>query len=137
MPQDIASAANDLVRSLGSMNVASLGTVTTTATIPPPFADAEAQAGGAPAGASITRLTLGGNTAITLPTPAAGQRFEVILTQDGTGSRVPTWVIPGGGTLKWAGAVHTLSTAAGAIDRAMFRCVDGTNFLAELSTAYA
>jgi hypothetical protein len=54
----------------------------------------------------------------------------LILTQDGTGSRLLT------SDLKYAGASKTLSTAASAID-VINIFYDGTNYLASLVKGYA
>ena len=60
-------------------------------------------------------ITLGHNAAFANPTnQTAGQSGSIFLTQDGTGSRVPTW-----GT-DWdfaGGTAPTLTTTAAAVDR--------------------
>lgn len=76
---------------------------------------------GAPATYAINDITLNAATpAITLPTALAGQSFTLVLRQDATGGRVPSWV----GTVKWpGGASPTLTPAASAVDVVTFVCV--------------
>jgi hypothetical protein len=66
----------------------------------------------------------------TLTNALAGSSATVIITQDATGNRLLT------STMKFAGGVKTLSTAASAID---IICVfyDGTSYYAALSKSYA
>ena len=61
--------------------------------------------------------------------PVAGQSITVIIKQDGTGSRLMT------STMKFAGNVRTLSTAANSTDLV---CVfySGTEYLASLTVGY-
>jgi hypothetical protein len=79
---------------------------------------------------SITALTLSGAApVITLPAPRAGAIKRLYLIQDATGSRIPSWVTPGGAT-RWVGAAApTLQTAAGSVDRVTFECYDGVNWV--------
>jgi hypothetical protein len=82
------------------------------------------------ASAQIFKLTLGGNTAITLSgaTNGIGCGYTFYLIQDGTGSRVPTF----SPTPKWPyGTAPTLSTAAGSVDIVVIETTDGA------TTAYA
>ena len=60
-------------------------------------------------------ITLGHNVAFANPTnQTAGQSGSIFLTQDGTGSRAPTW----GTDWDWAGGTApTLTTTASAVDR--------------------
>jgi hypothetical protein len=75
--------------------------------------------------ASISLLTLTANTAFTFPAAAAGGQFTLILAQDATGSRVPTWPA----TVRWAGGTApTLTTAASRTDVLTFLS-DGTYWL--------
>jgi hypothetical protein len=60
----------------------------------------------------------------------AGTSITLIITQDGTGSRLLT------SNLKYAGGSKTLSTTAGAID-VISVFYDGTNYLASLVKGYA
>lgn len=71
-----------------------------------------------PAVTPIQIVTLNGVTpAITMPTARAGQRLTLVLTQDGTGSRIPTYV----GTVKWiGGSAPTLTTTAAHTDILQF-----------------
>lgn len=74
------------------------------------------------ANGTIQTWTLTGNCAFTMPTAVAGAQFTLMLTQDGTGSRVPTWT-----TAKWSGGLApTLSTAASKVDVLSFICWDAT-----------
>lgn len=71
-------------------------------------------------GGCIHKTTLGGNRVLAVSNLVAGQSFRLIITQDGTGSRIPTWFVsPGAGThaIKWvASTPPTPSTAAGKTD---------------------
>ncbi len=59
-------------------------------------------------------VTMTGNCVLTLSNPRAGERYTLVLTQDGTGSRTMTWPA----AVKWAGGTPpTLSTTAAKIDR--------------------
>lgn len=59
------------------------------------------------------RVTLGGNRTLALSNDADGDTFNIILTQDGTGSRTVTWW----SGIKWpGGTVPTLTTTAGKHD---------------------
>jgi hypothetical protein len=61
---------------------------------------------------------------------ASGASVTLIITQDGTGGRTLST-----SQIKWAGAVNTLSTAAGAIDIANFY-YDGTTWYGALVKGY-
>lgn len=64
--------------------------------------------------AAVFPVTMTGNCTFTLSNPVAGRTYEIILTQDGTGSRTITFPA----TVKWpGGTVPTWSTAAGRRDR--------------------
>ena len=81
----------------------------------------------------VQTLTATGN--ITLNTTditnaVAGTSITLIITQDGTGSRLLT------SNLKYAGGSKTLSTAASSID-VINVFYDGTNYLASLVKGYA
>lgn len=79
---------------------------------------------------ATTALTLNGATpAITLPAPRKGAMKRLYLIQDATGSRIPSYVVPGG-AVKWVGAAApTLQTAAASVDRITFECYDGVNWV--------
>ena len=81
---------------------------------------------------SIQQVTLTGNVTMNAfgGTPQAGQSMVIKFIQDATGGRVLS------STMKWAGGVKTLSTAANAVDIASV-FYDGTNYYASLTTAYA
>lgn len=79
----------------------------------------------APSVATMHRITLTANCAITFPTPAAGASLSVFLTQDATGSRTVTW----DAAVKWAGGTApTLTTAATKTDVFRFFCPDGVKW---------
>lgn len=81
----------------------------------------------------IQRATLVGNITINtnnLTNFTTGESVTLVLTQDGTGSRLLT------SNLKYAGASKTLSTAANSIDTISI-VYDGTNYLAALVKGYA
>jgi hypothetical protein len=80
-------------------------------------------------------LTIGGNRTLGAPTNTKnGQAGEIIITQDGTGSRTlayhANWKFAGGSD-------PVLSTAAGAIDVLSYKVVSSTFIIAALSKAYA
>jgi hypothetical protein len=73
-------------------------------------------------------VTLTANCTFTFPAAAVGQRFDIYLTQDGTGSRVPTLPANIGWT---ASTAPTWSTTAGYTDHVKFKCIDGANWIGE------
>jgi hypothetical protein len=115
--QDPAEQLLALLFNLGELNVENVNSSTAVA-----ISD--------PATASTTVLTLNGATpVITLPAPAVGKRKRILLVQDGTGSRIPSWA-SASGTVTWlTGGAPTLQTAPGAIDTVTFESVDGINWL--------
>ncbi len=71
-------------------------------------------------------VTLGGNRTLALSNGQDGDRFTLMLTQDGTGSRTVTWFA----NIKWAAAtVPTLSTAADKTDVFTFVRISSTKYL--------
>jgi hypothetical protein len=82
------------------------------------------------AAATIFNYTLTGNiTLSSLANASAGTSMTIILNQDGTGNRTLT------STMKFAGNVNTLSTAANSID-VMSVFYDGTTYYASLTKGY-
>ena len=78
-----------------------------------------------PEGSLITG-TLDANCTLTFPEASLGKTFELVLTQDATGSRLVTWPV----SVKWpASTAPTLTTTATKRDRLRFVCHDGTNWL--------
>jgi hypothetical protein len=79
----------------------------------------------------IKTITLTGNCTFTLTGATSGQAaaLELLLTQDGTGSRTVTWPA----SVKWhGGTAATLTTAAGGRDRFILVSYDGgTNWFAD------
>jgi hypothetical protein len=80
-------------------------------------------------------VTLGGNRTLANPTNiVAGQAGQIVVTQDGTGSRLLTygsdWKFP-------AGVAPTLSTAANAIDILSYYVIDGTHIGVTASTNFS
>lgn len=69
-------------------------------------------------------LTLNGAApVITLPPAVVGQQFVLWVIQDATGSRVPSWVVPGAGSVKWpSGAAIAPTATANAVDLYQFYC---------------
>jgi hypothetical protein len=92
-------------------------------------------AGGATLPIGGSSITLTASQTLTFPAPIAGGKIDVLVSQDGTGSRVATWAATSG-AVKWSGGTHTLSTTASAVDR-VAAWSDGTNWYASLSLAYA
>src|SRR5690606_12655404 len=67
----------------------------------------------------LQAATLGGNRTLALSNAKVGQKFQVTLTQDGTGSRTVTWW----SGISWpGGTVPTLTTTAGKSDVFEFLC---------------
>lgn len=79
--------------------------------------DAAATAG------SVKTITLTANCTFTLTGATSGTvaTLELILTQDGTGTRLITWPA----SVKWSGGAPTLSTAAGSVDRIVLTSYNG------------
>jgi hypothetical protein len=80
-------------------------------------------------------LTIGGNRTLGAPSNTKnGQAGEIIITQDGTGSRTlayhANWKFAGGSD-------PVLSTAAGAVDVLSYKVVNSTFIIAALSKAFA
>lgn len=64
--------------------------------------------------APAQQLSLTGSVTLTLTNPQAGATYDLVLTQDATGSRTVTWPA----AVKWAGGTPpTLSTVAARVDR--------------------
>lgn len=91
----------------------------------------------AAAGGYIKTVRLTANCAVTLTGASIGlaTTLELILTQDSTGGRAITWP----SSVKWAGGVPILSTAAGATDRLVLTTYDnGVTWYGDLiGKAYA
>lgn len=85
----------------------------------------------------VKLITLNANCTITLTGATSGKAstLELVLTQDGTGSRTITWPA----AVKWSGGAPTLSTAAAAIDRIVLTSYNGgTTWFGDLiGRAYA
>lgn len=117
--QDSAEELLALLYALGEQNVDSLSVSGTAASIDSPTV------------ASTTIATLAHATpTLTLPVLAAGQRKRLLVVQDSTGSRVPTWAAGGSQTLVWqtsTGIAPVLQTAAAAVDILEFFSPDGAN----------
>lgn len=76
--------------------------------------------------ATVHRLVLNANCALTFPTVGAGKAFTLLLVQDGVGSRTVTWP----GSILWAsGVIPVLTTTINKQDLFSFVCIDGTNWL--------
>ena len=79
---------------------------------------------------NVQKVTLTGNVTISaFISPVAGQSCTLILVQDATGSRTLT------STMKFAGGLKTLSTAANSID-ILSIFYDGTNYYASLGKGF-
>jgi hypothetical protein len=79
----------------------------------------------------VKTITLTANCTFTLTGAGSSQAttLELVLTQDGTGSRAVTWPA----SVKWAGGAPTLSTAAGAVDRVVLTTYNaGTTWYGDL-----
>lgn len=74
---------------------------------------------------NLQSVTMGGNRTLALSNVKVGQVFMLRLSQDGTGTRVPTWFT----TIKWAGGVApTLTTTASKTDVLGFICTSAGNY---------
>jgi hypothetical protein len=83
-----------------------------------------------PVNGPIQTVTLTGNVTINaFSSPLSGQTIRLVLTQDATGSRLLT------STMKFAGGIKTLSTAANAIDILTISYI-GTSYYATLDKGY-
>ena len=71
-------------------------------------------------------ITINTNNLSNIP---AGGSQTIIITQDGTGSRILT------SNVKYAGGINTLSTGAGAIDMINV-FYDGTNYLGTITKGF-
>lgn len=77
-----------------------------------------------PASGTMKTVTLNNNCTFTMPSAVAGESFSLEMTQDGTGSRIPTFT-----GVRWTGgSMPVASTAASAIDVLAFACFDGTHW---------
>lgn len=77
---------------------------------------------------TIQTVTLGGNRTFTFANPVAGQKYQIFLKQDGTGSRTVTWP-----TISWAGgSAPTLTTTANKTDIITLEYV-GTTYYGDIS----
>lgn len=73
---------------------------------------------------NFQKSTMTGNCTYTFTAPPVKGRYQLMLVQDGTGSRTATWP----GTVKWpGGTAPTLSTAASSIDIITFY-YDGSSY---------
>jgi hypothetical protein len=72
-------------------------------------------------------VTLAGNAAITLSGGAAGQRYVLSVSQDATGTRVPTW----GTTIRWQGGTAPTLTATASKTDLIALIYDGTNWFGQ------
>lgn len=73
-------------------------------------------------GAQTVTLTANCTISLTGATSGRASSLDLVLTQDGTGSRTVIWPA----TVKWAGgAAPTLSTAVGAVDRILLISYNG------------
>jgi hypothetical protein len=82
---------------------------------------------------SIHTVTATGDITINttdITNATSGSSFTIVITQDGTGSRLLT------SNLKYVGGTKTLSTAAGSID-VISGFYDGTNYLVSLARGFA
>jgi len=136
-------AVNDLVTYLGGLYVAIVTSsaqpptnVSYWAGVSPQVQNVETvtlPAGGIQTISATTSATLhaytfgAGNATLVFPAAAAGASFELMLVQDGVGSRTITWPIA---HVYWpGGTLPTLTTGAGGIDLFSFICLDGVNWL--------
>lgn len=79
----------------------------------------------------VQTITLTANCTFTFSAPVAGTVYRLMVTQDGTGSRLVTWP-----TIRWAGgAAPTLTITAAKTD--IITCLyDGTSYFCDKQLAY-
>ena len=76
------------------------------------------------ANGTLQKLTTSGNVTITLPTPAAGKSYTLMVQYGGT--HTLTWA--GGGTRRWDNGTEPAATSVnGKVDTFVFRSVDATD----------
>jgi hypothetical protein len=105
---------------VSSIEQQSLGTVSGGAVAVPP---------------GIVDVTISANTTFTFPAPVAGQKGELIITQDATGSRTGTYAATSGSVL-FSGGTKTLSTTAAYVDKISW-VSDGTNVYCTLGVHFS
>jgi hypothetical protein len=82
---------------------------------------------------AVGTVTLAGNRTLANPTNLQpGQKWDIVVTQDGTGNRTLAY----GTAYKKVGGAVTLSTAAGAVDVLHF-VTDGTTIYVTIDKAFA
>jgi len=75
-------------------------------------------------------VTLAGNRTLALANVTPGQKIELTLVQDGTGSRTVTWF----SGIKWSGgSAPTLTTTAAKADIVTLRAITATTFYATVA----
>ena len=80
-------------------------------------------------------VTLAHNAAFANPSnPTVGQTGSIFITQDGSGSRVPTW---GSNWDFIGGTAPTLTTTAAGVDRIDYVILDATNIQAVATLNYS
>lgn len=79
-------------------------------------------------------ITLTANGTFTFPPAVAGATVDLVITQDGTGSR--TMTVAGSPPVVFSGGSKTLTTTAAAIDKISGHC-DGTTWFVTLAKAFA
>jgi hypothetical protein len=86
--------------------------------------------------ASTHKVTLGITTGFVISNLPTGGSVTLLITQDGTGSRLATFGTDGSTAVKFAGGTPTLTTTAAGIDVVtIFN--DGTNYLGNIAKAFA
>jgi hypothetical protein len=74
---------------------------------------------------NVHTVVLGGNRTLALSNASVGQKFMLILVQDGTGTRTVTWF----STIKWPGGVTpTLTPGANKADLFGFTCTSSGQY---------
>lgn len=126
MPDSVAVAAgtNALASQYNNLRIDTLlakgnyGTDTDGATVTFNFDDVDK--------GNVRVVTLGGNRTLALSNVDVGQKFVLVLKQDGTGSRTVTWF----SGISWpAGVVPTLTTTASKHDVFGFICIASNTYL--------
>jgi hypothetical protein len=84
----------------------------------------------------VHKITLATNTQFVIANLPTGGSVNIIIVQDGTGSRTASFGTDTSTAVKFAGGTPTLSTTAGAIDIVtIFN--DGTNYYGDIGKSYA
>jgi hypothetical protein len=81
---------------------------------------------------AIGNYLLTGNTTITIPSPVAGQSFEIFVTQGGSGGYAVAYA---GGSITWLPSTPVPNNTLGEIDQYMFTALTSSTWIGEWVTS--